>query len=357
MPNTDDQYSKGRIFLYLLIVAIVVQAIGKVVVAVAGQEALTTIEITISSVLTAALVLLYFRQTSILESQHDLRRQELNREARQRHTETLRERVRKWHGNPDKQTPENPMEAQDRNTPVIKRVSFESAPNVADWRDENEEADFRVIPHDLEDDRYLDDLLENHATDLKETKERIKQLNNQFIKLRDQCNQIVDTELIRETDRFRLEPDDFSFQWLFEFLVMYDRGFYEDFDEAWDAARTELERGDVGFGSDEGVMWIRVSIGNRKLRAIYSAVPAGGESITLSGREEDAKEAVKNSVEDIFTLLEDKHPIEVTREAAEVLDEAQEAVDRLEQLLIEYDGRPIYPGDCKYLDEARISDR
>lgn len=43
-------------------------------------------------------------------------------------------------------------------------------------------------------------------------------------------------------------------------------------------------------------------------------------------------------------------------EAAETLDAAAKEVHRLENLLMEYHGRPIYPGDCKYLEETRIQD-
>lgn len=54
-----------------------------------------------SIALTAGLVYLYSRQTSIQEDQQDLLRRELNREVRQGHTETLRKRIRAWHGDID----------------------------------------------------------------------------------------------------------------------------------------------------------------------------------------------------------------------------------------------------------------
>jgi hypothetical protein len=59
-------------------------------------------------------------------------------------------------------------------------------------------------------------------------------------------------------------------------------------------------------------------------------------------------------VTELIESLEEAIPYKDTVEAARILDDAAEDIAKLEQLLVEYDGRPIYTGDCKYLEEARI---
>jgi membrane associated rhomboid family serine protease len=82
-----------RILLVLLLVAAVVIGLAVGVYEEFGSVGLTGLSVVVSGILTAALVVLYFHQTSILDAQRELLTQELQREARQQHTETLRTRV------------------------------------------------------------------------------------------------------------------------------------------------------------------------------------------------------------------------------------------------------------------------
>ena len=52
--------------------------------------------------------------------------------------------------------------------------------------------------------------------------------------------------------------------------------------------------------------------------------------------------------------IESDRPFDEIQSAAKLLDEGQEAIEDLRHTLVEYDGRLVYSGDCKYLREAEI---
>lgn len=354
MLDLDGRSTQQKILLYLLGAVVLVLLFGVGMYRYFGSPGLTVADLTVSAILTAALVLLYFRQTNILESQRDLLTQELNREARQQHTETLRERVRIWHGNPDREIPDNPIDHSGMNLPTVGNASFNSAPTGSYTLASLDDKSFRVIPHNLEGDRYLQDLLKNHAPDLREKKDGIEQLYEQFDLLRDEFGKEFDEGIVHETKEYKFEPTDYFVQWLFEFLVAYERGKYEDFNEVRERALSQFRGGDTGQHPDEPRIWIRIDLGSES-RAVYSAVTESSDRDEVREKQSVAKEKAEQLIEQIFDRVEAEQPYKQTEEAASVLDEAAEAVRDLEHLLVEYDGRPIYPGDCKYLKEAQIS--
>lgn len=346
----------GRIILILAVVAVVLigGAIG--VYWAIGSAGLTGLSVVVSGILTAGLVLLYAQQTSILDAQRELLTQELNREARQQHTETLRKRVEIWHGNPELEPSDDPFYEPDLNLPRVYGASFESAPHesyVAFPEDES----FHVIPSQLRGDRYLEDLLENHVPKLRETCEEIVKLHDEFVQLRSTFVEEFDVAPTREHETYVLKPQDRLGQWLFELLVLLERGRMDDFDELRDRAWTDFDRGDNGPHSDEPKLFIRVELGNRVSTPVY--VAAWQEDIereAIREEMEDVEEKVKEIIEDVLDRVEANRSYADVLEAAKTLDAAAKEVDRLENLLVEYHGRPIYPGDCKYLEETRIQD-
>jgi len=105
--------------------------------------------------LTFALAVLYYQQ-------YRLRKWESNQDIRRRHTETLKERIRVWHGDIDEVGAEtDPFSGDNTNLPTVKRASVEPAPGEINYI--GIEQDFRVVPAKIEDDRYFNDLLQNHA--------------------------------------------------------------------------------------------------------------------------------------------------------------------------------------------------
>lgn len=173
----------GRVILVLGVVAVVLVGVAIGVYRAIGSAGLTGLSMVVSGILTAGLVLLYAQQTSILDAQRELLTQELNREARQQHTETLRKRVEIWHGNPELEPSGEPFYEPDLNLPRVYGATFESAPNESYVAFPEDEL-FHVIPSQLRDDRYLEDLLENHVPKLRETCDEIVKLHDEFIQLR-----------------------------------------------------------------------------------------------------------------------------------------------------------------------------
>lgn len=342
---------------YLLVVGLLVVGVGVGVNYFFGATGITVLELAVSAILTAALVILYFRQTTILESQRDLLTQELNREARQQHTETLRERVQLWHGNPNRETSADPFDQPGLNLPAVADASFDSAPTGTYAIASADDEEFHVVPFQLQGDRYLQDLLWNHAPDLQERKEAIEALHDQFVGLRTEFIQTFEAGIVREVDGYRFEPADYFARWLFELLVMYERGLLPTFDDLRERVTSQLERGNTGQHPDEPRIWIRAELGGGSSRAIYSAVCESADREALREYKSTAKAETEGLLAELLDELEEQQPFEYVGEAAEVLDEAARVIEELQRLLVEYDGRPIYPGDCQYLEEARISDR
>ncbi|RZV05081.1 hypothetical protein BDK88_4320 [Natrinema hispanicum] len=355
MVESSGHRGQLRILLYLLAAGLVFLALGVGAHHYFGSTGLTVVDVTVSAFLSAALVMLYFRQTSILEAQHDLLAQELNREARQQHTETLRDRVRLWHGDPDRGTADNPLDQPGTNLPAVADASFESAPTGSYTAIPVEEQPFQVLPHRLEGDRYLADLFENHAPDLREKKEEIEELYTEFDSLRDEFCEDFDGGIIHETENFTFEPDGYFNRWMFETLVKYERRIFEDFEELRKRTRSQFKQGGSGFHPDKPQIQIRANIRGEISPLVYSAVLDGADRAELQEQRSEAVDEAEKLFEQVLDQLEEDYPYEQLERAAAVLDEAAAAIDELENLLVEYDGRPIYSGDCKYLEEARIS--
>jgi hypothetical protein len=367
LPEPGTLWDRLKIILYLLLVAGLVTVLSSGVYLFYDSTGLTALNIAVSAVLSAALVLLYFKQTRILESQKDLLTQELNREARQQHTETLRERVRAWHGEPDRENAEVTFEGSELNIPSIAGASFISAPTGTFAAMRQEDKPFQVIPDQLQGDRYIDDLLNNHAPDIQSTKREIEDLHDEFEELRQEFMS-EHTGVTREREEYTITPTDYLSHWIFQLVVLEERGFLEDLNDLRDRAWSEFERGGTSLNKEASRIWIQIEKGGGNNIAVYSAIfdeIDGDELVEPSAffdntdkEEQDFREVIKEDAKDAVEIVLEKiareHPYELAHEAAEVLDEAEEAVAELEQILIEYEGRPIYPGDCKYLEEARI---
>lgn len=346
----------GRVLLVLGIVAVVLVFLAIGVYREVGAVGLTGLNVVVSGILTAALVILYFQQTDILDSQRELLTQELNRGARQQHTETLRKRVAIWHGDPEMDEPTEPFDEPTLNLPRVYGATFQSA-SVNGYTHDLDDDSFHVLPIQLRGDRYLTDLLENHAPDLRETAEKITQLHEEFVGLRATFVEEFDEGPARETEEYILEPQDRFGRWLFELLVLLEREQFDDFNELRDRAWAAFERGNNGPHSDKPQLFIRVELRNRISTPVY--VATWQEDIdreTIRDHQETVEDEVADIIEDVLDRVELERPYERTVEATETLDAAAEKVYRLENLLVEYHGRPIYPGDCKYLEETQIED-
>lgn len=304
--------------------------------------------------LTAALVILYFRQTTILDAQHELRMQELDRDLRMRHTETLRKRIELWHGNPAKETKPDPepLDRTDLNLPMVDATRFRSAPTGSITAEQEDEL-FFVVPWRLHRDRYLDDLLENHAPALREVANEINALQEKLESYRGQFADDFEAGIVETREEYRVEPTDRLAEWVFNLLVRYERGMLDDFSDVRDRANMLMDGGRTSVRPDDSGIWLYTK-GDQHDFAVYEAMWMSDDRDEVHEARSKVEEDLRESVDRVLDRVGDRYPYDTVVDAAEVLEDGEVAVNRLEQLLVEYHGRPMYPGDCQYLKENRI---
>jgi len=338
-----------RSIFVLAAVATALVGLGVLVRTRFGSTGLTVLDFAVSGFLSAALVVLYSRQARIMESQSDLLKQEMNREARQQHSETLRKRVEIWHGNPEKEVGDTPMDTPSLNTPTVGTRSFNSASSSYGPAFGGDES-FHVIPQRLSGDRYLADLLENHAPDLRETVEKLRDLEQDFGRTRAEFPDELEIEINRDYEKFTIYETDELSEWIFDLLVEQERGIY---DEPVARGIAKVEDGSTSTYPEESKIWFQIEAkGGRHFSVLAAEVDEEFDE-NLQTVRPDVKDAAVEVMENVFQKVEKNSPYETVTRGASILDEGSEAVDELERTLIEYHGRPIIPGDCKYLEEAR----
>ncbi|WP_226480389.1 hypothetical protein [Natrinema amylolyticum] len=67
-----------------------------------------------------------------------------------------------------------------------------------------------------------------------------------------------------------------------------------------------------------------------------------------------AKQYALDDLTEKFMSINGGRKDELVIEAAKILDDTAEQIAKLERLLIEYEGKPIYSGESEYLEEAKI---
>jgi hypothetical protein len=140
-------------------------------------------------------------------------------------------------------------------------------------------------------------------------------------------------------------------------LVLLERDRFDEFSELRDRAKSDLERGDNGPHPHKPVLYLRMALEHRVSSPVYTATWQDALDREAIRAQQDTVEAeVHELIEAVLDQIEANRPYERTVQAAETLDTAAKTVDRLENLLVEYHGRPIYPGECEYLEETRIQD-
>ncbi|GAB7095288.1 hypothetical protein JCM30237_24410 [Halolamina litorea] len=339
-----------RSILTFVVVAAVLIALGILVRAGFGDSGLTILDFAISGLFSAALVILYSRQATIMEGQSDLMRQEVNREARQQHSETLRKRVEIWHGNPEREVGDSPIDTPTLNTPTIGSRSFNSASAAFSAAFPMDQT-FHVIPERLRGDRYLEDLLENHAPDLREIVEKLLRLEQEFNETRGDFENDFEVEIQGEYERYTIQETDRLSGWIFDLLVEQNRGLIDD---AVEKGRTKVENSTAREHPEKSKIWFQIEVGGGRSFSILAADVTEDEVADIHDLRTEVKKDGMEVMNHVFEQIRDNAPYEAASEGGRILDEGKEATDNLERTLIEYHGRPIIPGDCKYLDEAKL---
>ena len=290
-----------------------------------------------SLLLSGLLALLYWKQQGLLT-------RELNREVRKNHSETLRKRVRAWHGAMDELANPDSRIIQDTNLPTVNRDGVEPA-GSSEIAGHSDDSEFRVVPKEIEDDRYLQDLLENHAPKLRELKEDIEEHYEQF----NECRQ----SFVESHSGDEFEDEEYTAQSLDHFSVWA-------FEQAVSLHRGKMERQDLKDVVEDHFSLINPNpattfyyspYSGRQEIATYEAESIVGERLN-TGR--IAVDRIKDHHLEEIENIDDSGIYEQTVEAAQILDEVEETVTELQWELVEYEGHPLYHGDCSYIDEASV---
>lgn len=304
-----------------------------------------------SLVLTFALVLLYFRQTTILDEQRELLQHELNREVRQQHTETLRERVQIWLGEKEPLREGSELfESANDNLPAVTWTDIQSAPNRV--RTFPEDRQFSVFPEPIRDDRYLSDLLENHAHDLQQKVKKINRMQSQFERLKSEFLSRANDGESRETDQYRIKPTNQFREWLFERGVRLARRERDD-KERLKYLVSEGVKETTGAADEDSIKYRGEPPDTSPL--VYSLEVKGMERSEFPEEyREQAEDEIVDILQNEIEEIDYREPYTFARDAADRLDILEEEIRELKMMLIEYEGKPIYSGECEYLHSAMV---
>lgn len=299
-----------------------------------------------SVLLTGSLVYLYWQQQNLLK-------RELNRDIRHRHTETLRKRIRAWHGDIDELGVSDGAGffSDETNLPNVRRASVESAAPLVDLVGRN--TGFRVVPEAIEDDRYLRDLLENHAGELQELKEEIEGLYQDFESTKSDFRSEFSDGRKVETEGYILEPTPYFEDWVFQKAVILNREHLSTDQErlraiakdSMDETRARSDPAMVSFTAD--------ARGSDRVYT-YEAQLKSDDLDDLDEHRGEIEEEVLEIYYDAIDDLGDEGVYRHAVDAARILDEMAERIEELKTKLVEYEGHPLYMGDCPYLDEATL---
>ena len=299
-----------------------------------------------SILLTIALVILYYQQ-------YQLHNWEYNQDIRRRHTETLKERIRVWHGNIDDVGDEiDPLGGDNTNLPTVKQASVEPAPGEIDFIGLKKE--FRVVPAKIENDRYFNDLLENHAEDLDALKEEIEQQHTRFTELREEFEAEYEMPDPIEEDGFTIATTKSFPQWLFESLLRIQRSNFEtDTKDIINELEAAIDR--TGSGrSSEGTIAFGGHPAGGSTQYILRATLDSGDLSTLDSYEDSIETASLALGEQELRRLGDSSLSDYADAAGDILDEMAASIEELRTLLVEYEGDIHYAGECSFIDESQF---
>lgn len=287
-------------------------------------------------------------QAEIMDGQRDLRRMQLNRDVRQQHTEILRHRVEEWLGNSPATSREfGDMVDQQSTLPRVTRVGVESAAKMFSVFGDEE---FLAAPSWLVDDQYFHDLLENHAPDLGDLKTEIEALEADFSEQHEQFLEGIGTLPRIATDEYVIEPAYNFEQWVFEQILLLERG-DETHEELIDRASnvvsgSAMRSGDTtvfpaeaGYGTPVSVVQVRSNTGKYE---------------TVSENRDQIEEEIVSMLRSVLREIDEVEPYHSARQAGDILEELSGAVSELRFKLEEYQGLPLFPGECEYLEAELI---
>ncbi|SHL68590.1 hypothetical protein [Haladaptatus paucihalophilus] len=334
----DD--SSLRIILAMIVIATVVPPIGYKYLNLGEGYA----NILLGSTQTMAsiiLILVTWKYTQSTRESVDILYKQHRHKQQQEHTEILRKRVEHWLGDRNEKMARAERIPDSGTLPRVTTTSIESAKGESLY---GHDSIFRAAPRFLEEDRYFQDLLDYHASDLRELKDEIEEKHEKFDTLRQQFEAEIINDKVCEILPSGVQPARNFGEWAFCKVLAIERS-NNDASYYADIAKSVAEN--------------KYHINDHKDKEVwYFSGDNSTELVVKWNRPSNPKIGKPNvgpSLENIVLSL-DEHPSYSTgKEAATIMDSIAEDCKELEETLIEYRGRMVYPGDCKYLEESSLS--
>ncbi|WP_276258996.1 hypothetical protein [Haloglomus litoreum] len=238
------------------------------------------------------------------------------------------------------------------NLPKVTGADIEPAPPLVEVV--SQEVEFRVVPEALEGDRYLQDLLENHADDLRELKEEIEQQYEKFDSAREAFYEEYPDGPTIKADDCTLRPRRAFTEWVFERAVLLNRMQRDRDKQKMKDIVEERLKGTNSADPNSGEKYYSASGIEDRGPATYEASAVSGNYDDIEENEEKIDTRLIEIHWEAIDDIGDGELYEYAVEAATILDEMTETVEELKAKLVEHEGNPVYQEDCKYVDEVTL---
>lgn len=327
-----------------------------------GPQILTILNIAVSAALTAALIILYYRQSSILQSQKDLKQKEINLEIRKEHTKVLQQRVVAWHGDtePARLTDSSLSEQQtDSGLPQVEDLGFKSADGETPTAEPIEESEFNTIPSSLRDDPFLEDFLQNHAKEVERIRKRIERHQSSFSSYREDFIDEFNQNIGQVEESYEIEWEDDFPLWVFNRMLIFIQkqekvkncGEYRDIENYIEFLCGNIEVDDNPVKGLE----LRFKDKNRQDETTIASSKNIEKERATEIPENKILNAGKVGLRRELTPVIKNWPHKKIENAAEELESGKEEVNRLDIKLERYARRPVYNHDCEYIESIDVS--
>lgn len=339
-PFASETPGETLVLLSLLVVA-VVAALSVLVTTVFGPggparvsavtEEATLVAAAANVLITLALAAIYLRQNAILDRHGDILDRQVYAQVAAPHADTLRTRVvEPWLG--DLEDFAGYVEAAGNPETGIPRVTAGGFVSAGDTTP-RESDEVRVMPDQVATEVFTEDFLQNHAPEVATLCDEIETAATEHANQRRAFDAPAEWRDPLAGRTPAIDPAENFDAWAFERAVMLES---DDWDveslsgRATRAARTQstgrLFAGDTESPAGRGVVSVRGTVDKYR-----------------------AERTVDEALSDVIEVIDATETPSTVSEAANRLDRLDNDCVELWQRLVEYHGRSIYPGDCRFV--------
>lgn len=289
----------------------------------------------------------------LYRQQKNLKKSELNWEVREQHTEELRKRVRYWLGMEHKQDSYIAQFGDESYLPKVEDGKLlsaeESKPNA--YQTDTSNSDFYVYPTELDGDRYLIDFLENHAPEIASKCEEIQSAKTHLDEL--------ENEFVEEIGEVKITFQSFPHLDEITMTADYKRDLFERLVFAKrDTEYTEERIKRESVASIDGLELSQSFVGTTAPGHTRFSFSTSESNLSNTGphnmvsNPQGLKQEVKSTLDEILEDDEYEFAREKTEAGAQVLEDAEKVIENLENELVAYEGKPIYQGNCGFIESV-----